>query len=63
MLTKAKENETLITHVMFEAQLTEFRGEVAIAVYLRDKTHFVQMKRAMKKNTKYKLKRGNSLFK
>ena len=40
------EQKHLITHVMFEALLIEFKGEKAIAVYMRDKTHFVKMGKA-----------------
>ena len=43
---KAEEEETLITHVMFEARMVEFLGENAIAVYMRDKTHYAKMKLA-----------------
>ena len=46
VLNQAKENQTLITHVMFEAFLIEFDGETSIAIYLRDKTHFVKMLQA-----------------
>ena len=44
LVNMAKEKESLVTHVMFEAQMIEFRGINAIAVYMRDKTHFVKMK-------------------
>ena len=46
MVNRAKEDGEMITHVMFEAQLIEFKAEKAIAVYMRDKTHFVKMKKA-----------------
>ena len=49
---EAKENETLISHVTFEAFLLGSNGisESAIAIFIRDKTHYVQSMRAMKKN-------------
>ena len=61
VLNEAKENKTLITHVMFEAFLIEFDGETSIAVYLRDKTHYVKMLQAQKKNSKYKLQKGKTI--
>ena len=38
-----------ITHVMFEAQIIDFRGDKAIAIYLRDMTHFVRARKLARK--------------
>ena len=35
----------LIKHVMFEAQLIDFRGNKAIAVYLRDMTNLMKVRK------------------
>ena len=47
-----KEKEALISHVTFEAFLLGYNGvsESAIAVFIRDKTHYVKMLHAMKKH-------------
>ena len=40
---------TPVTHVMFEAQVIDFRGAKAIAVYLRDMTNFVKVRKLTRK--------------
>ena len=36
---------SLVTHVMFEAQIINYSGEKAIAIYLRDMTTFMKVKK------------------
>ena len=45
---------SLITHVMFEAQLISFREDSSIAIYMRDMTSYVKMKKQRKMIEKLK---------
>ena len=40
-----KKEMNLIKHVMFEAQVIDFRGNKAIAIYLRDMTNFMKVRK------------------
>ena len=50
----------VVSHVTFEAFLLGYDGisESAIAVFIRDKTHYVHMLQAMRKHFNEKLKKG-----
>ena len=43
---------------MFEAQLIDFKGEMAIAIYMRDMTNFVKTKRQKKQIERLKERQG-----
>ena len=56
-----KQKETQITHVTFDAYLLGYNDLAAvdsvIAVFIRDKTNYVKVLQAMKKNYRGKLKK------
>ena len=49
-----KGKNTPITHIMSEAQIIDYKGQKAIAIYLRDKTNLVKARKLMKKVEKLK---------
>ena len=45
LLSENSKSLTPISHVMFEAQIIDFRGNKAIAVYLRDMTYLMKVRK------------------
>ena len=45
LLSENSKSLTPISHVMFEAQIIDFYGDKAIAIYLRDMSDFVKVRK------------------